>query len=88
MTRDEVKKLFKFIKLVYQNFEVTSEKVDAWYQLLREFDYEQVMANAEKHALSNTYPPTIADLVKQETKTNGRYVPDDFTLDYSAGEDR
>jgi hypothetical protein len=62
VTRDEVKEVFKVISSVYSQFEVTKEKVDVWYRLLKEQNPAVVMRNTERYVLENKFPPTIADL--------------------------
>lgn len=39
--------------------------VDSWYKLLKDFDYEQIKVNLEKHIMTSKYPPSIAELVNQ-----------------------
>lgn len=70
MTRDEVKELFKFLKYVYPNFEVSSEKVDIWTELLADQDFEEVMRRAKEYVTENKYPPTVADLYVSKTQQN------------------
>jgi Loader and inhibitor of phage G40P len=68
MNREQVKKLFKRIKDFYDLFEVSSEKVDIWTGLLKNFECEMVMNNLDRHIVSSKYPPTIADLVNEPEK--------------------
>lgn len=62
MNREDVKELFKLIKFIYPNFEVSSEKLDTWTRLMSDQDKRKVMRKAELHAKSNQFPPTIAHL--------------------------
>lgn len=62
MNREQVKELFKLINFTYPNFEVSSEKLDTWTRLMRHQDYEKVMKKAEKHIVTERFPPTIAHL--------------------------
>jgi hypothetical protein len=62
MTRDEVKDLFKMISSMYPTFEVSTGKIDTWARMMRKMDFDRVMAKAEKHALENKFPPTIAEI--------------------------
>lgn len=70
MTRDEVKELFKFLKYVYPNFEVSSEKVDIWTELLSDQDFSKVMERAKKHSLEHRFPPSIAEIRVYEPPQN------------------
>lgn len=62
MERTEVVELFKVIKDVYPNFEVSSERVNTWTRLLGDQDADVVIKNAERHAMNQKFPPTIAEL--------------------------
>lgn len=72
MTKKEVANILVFINSIYPNFEITQEKIDTWTFLLENQDFEKVMENAGKYAMSNKFPPVIADLIeiKRESKTN------------------
>jgi len=62
VNRDEVKEVFKVIRNVYSQFEVTSEKLDIWSQYLKDQNPAVIMKNVERFVLENKFPPTIADL--------------------------
>lgn len=62
MTKAEVFEILKFLKNTYYNFEVTQERIDTWYTLLKNNRYEVVMKNVERHALEKKYPPTISEI--------------------------
>jgi hypothetical protein len=62
MKRDEVKEVFKILKNIYPQFEVTSEKLDVWSGFLKDQNPAVIMRNTERYALENKFPPTIADL--------------------------
>lgn len=74
MDRKQVIEVFKLLKSVYPNFDVSTEKVDIWTRLLKDQNPAIVMKNAERYVLTQKYPPTIADL--RETNTESR--SDDF----------
>lgn len=50
------------ISHTYPNFEVTQEKIDVWYKLLRNQNPAVVMKNTERHILTSKFIPTIADI--------------------------
>lgn len=66
MNREQVKEVFKLLKNVYPQFEVSSEKVDTWTKMLQEQNPAIIMRNAERHVLENKFPPTIADLRERD----------------------
>jgi hypothetical protein len=77
MNREQVKSLFKRIKDFYGNFDVYSEKVDAWASVLKKYECEFVTNNLEQHILTNKFAPTISDLVTAPEKEipTGPVVP-------------
>lgn len=62
MNREQVKEVFRLLKNVYPQFEVTTEKLDTWTSLLKDQNPAVIMRNAERHVMDNKFPPTIADL--------------------------
>lgn len=62
MTKAQVLELFKLIKSIYPNFEVSQEKIDNWAWAMSKMDFDRVMARAHEHVLSNKFPPTIAEV--------------------------
>lgn len=70
MTREQVKELFKFLKYIYPNLEVSSEKLDIWTELLADQDFSKVMERAKKHSLEHKFPPSIAELRVYEPPAN------------------
>lgn len=84
MTRDEVKTIFKILVYVYPQFEVSSEKVDIWHDLLADESFETVLSNAKKHVKQKPFPPTIADLCRKEERPP---YYDEYVYDPNAGED-
>lgn len=62
MNRDQVKNLFKVLVKAYPSFEVDAEKVDIWTSIMKNMDYERVMARAQEHIQTNKFPPTIAEI--------------------------
>lgn len=62
MTKAEVLELFKLIKSIYPNFEVTQEKIDMWADVMKGMDFDRVMSRAKEHVTTNKFPPTIAEI--------------------------
>lgn len=76
MTRDEVKEIFKILNSVYPQFEVTKEKLDIWYGLLRDQNPAIVMRNTERYVLDSKFPPTIADLRERHSEAHNSNILD------------
>lgn len=62
MNREQVKEVFRLLKNVYPQFEVTTEKLDTWTALLKDQNPAVIMRNAERYVMDNRFPPSIADL--------------------------
>lgn len=64
MERDEFKILVKAMKAVYADatFIPDSDAFNVWYELLKDIPYNQAEIAIQKHMLTNTFPPRIADI--------------------------
>ncbi|HLG26735.1 MAG TPA: replicative helicase loader/inhibitor [Paenisporosarcina sp.] len=63
MTRNELKEVFRSLSLAYgQKFEVSTDKLNYWFEQLNSNTFEQVKKNANNHIKNSVFPPTIADL--------------------------
>lgn len=76
MTREEVKEIFKIIKNIYPQFEVTSEKLDVWSRFLKDQNPAIIMRNTERFVLDNKFPPTIADLRERKLEAYNSNILD------------
>lgn len=70
MNRSEVIELFKMLKDVYPNFEVSTQKVNTWSRLTKDMDYKRVVRKTEEHISSNKFPPTIAEIAAYAPEEN------------------
>lgn len=72
MNKEQIFEVLKLLRESYPNFEVTQSKIDVWYKLLKDQNPAAIMRNAERYALTQKFPPTIADLreVKNEARGN------------------
>ncbi|MBP1944638.1 replicative helicase loader/inhibitor [Cytobacillus luteolus] len=76
MTKREVAKILTQISITYKNrfsCEDPKEKLDIWYEMLCDQDYEAVMRNLNQHIKTNRFVPTIAELRVPEQETGSRY---------------
>jgi Loader and inhibitor of phage G40P len=62
LTKKDTLELFKFLKSVFPQFEVDQYKIDTWTSLLKDQNPAVVMRNAERYALENKFPPSVADI--------------------------
>ena len=67
MTRDETKKIIRFIADSYPNYRPSdiSETIDVWNMMLEEFSYQQVAVALKAYILTDTsgFAPSIGQLV-------------------------
>jgi hypothetical protein len=64
----------KTITNFYNQFTVSEAMVKAWHSVLVDYEIEMVMMNLKNHVVNSKFPPTVADLVKQETYKSSAYV--------------
>ena len=76
MKREQVIEVFKIIKSVYPNFEVSTEKVDIWTRLLKDQNPAIIMKNTEQYVLTQKFPPTIADLRENTSEARNNDILD------------
>ncbi len=64
MTKDQFKVLVKAMKAVYadKNFLPDYDAMNVWYTLLCDLDYEIVSKAIQKHMMSSSFLPTVADI--------------------------
>lgn len=62
MTKEETKQLFSRIIMSYENFTVTSEKVDYWNSILSDLPHKLAINNLDDYVRKNKFPPTMADI--------------------------
>jgi len=70
----EVIELFEAIKLRYDNFSCNKEKRQAWHDdHLKNIPFEVAMENLRRHAATEKWPPTVADLSRPLQEEDDRY---------------
>ena len=64
MIFDEFKILVKGMKAVYtsEKFLPDADSIKIWFSLLKDLEYAVLNAAIQKHMMTKTFPPTIADL--------------------------
>ena len=67
MTRAEFGKLVTVIRGVYRDKEFLNDKDSAeiWYSMLKDISYDQAKLAVAKHAMTNKWAPSVADLRAQ-----------------------
>lgn len=54
----------------------TPDQMEWWYDLLKELPYQTAMLALKKYALSNKFPPTIAELMEIAANLAAERLPD------------
>ena len=85
MSKKECYKLMDLIQVYYEKFQFDQHKLDAWYMVLQKYSYDEVQKKLLKFVVESPHPPKISDLVQQSS--GGRYIPHEFVLDLTAGEE-
>lgn len=83
MSFEDFKILAKGMKAIWpsERFLPDGDSVKIWYQLLKDLSYEVANAAIQKYALTNKFPPTIADLREQVVQM----MDYELTADWAAG---
>lgn len=71
---EDFKSVAKVLKSTYTgpNFLPDEDAVKAWYYMLKDINFEVLKAATYKYAMTNKFPPTVADLREAAlTVTNG-----------------
>lgn len=78
MNKKEVLDVIEAISNLYPGklkMEDAKGLVIAWHRVLKDFEFNNVMANLDAYAANNKFIPTVADLVKPPKIEIDRYVP-------------
>ena len=69
MTQEQFSTLVKGMKAMYPDPKFIADKyaADLWYQMLSDLPYEIANAAVQKHILTSSFPPTVADIRKAAT---------------------
>lgn len=70
MERNEVIELFKSITLAYPAFDVSTEKVNLWHDIMKDMEYSQVAARLKQHIMQSEYAPKIAEISVKPKQRN------------------
>lgn len=74
MNRDEVKKMFQKIQMIYPNFAATTEIINLWTGLFKDADINKVSFRLNKHLLNSEFPPKPADLYAKKNKRDPELI--------------
>jgi hypothetical protein len=83
MDKKQVVEIIKTIATLYGNkfkFDDPAAIVETWLKILKDYDFDIVMANLEDYVKSNHYPPSVADLVKTSAPKDRAIPTRDETL--------
>ena len=68
MTRDETKNILLYVQAYYPNFNVPDKTitVNAWYRVLKEYDYAHVQAGLDSYVRMDTsgFAPTVGEIIE------------------------
>lgn len=74
---EDFKTIVKVLKSTYtkQEFLPDAEAVTAWYYMLKDLDFEVLKAAAYKYAITQKFPPTVADLREMAVSVTAGDMP-------------
>jgi hypothetical protein len=78
MNKEQTFEVLTLIKDFYEHFEITQSKIDSWHLVLKHSDLEKVKSNLLNYCKENSFPPKVADLIKEKPKVLDRInaIPD------------
>lgn len=78
MTEEEFAVFADRLKTAFpkDNLLATDDQMDWWYDLLKELPFQTAMMSLKKYALSNKFPPTIAELMTIAADLMAERLPD------------
>lgn len=67
MKRDEFRKIVKGMKCIWTKYDFIpdQESFSIWYELLKDLPYEECNIAVKKYAMTNVFPPTVAEIREQ-----------------------
>ena len=74
---EDFKVVVKVLKSTYTgpNFLPDADAVKAWYYMLKDINFEVLKAAAYKYAMTNKFPPTVADLREMALSVTNGDIP-------------
>lgn len=72
MERERAKEVFKHLAACYPNWKVDQSIAKVWIDTLSNQDHENVWANVEEYKVSSEYPPSIAAIIKMNSRVESR----------------
>ena len=62
MERNQAIEILETINEIYPRFELTERKIKVLLPQLEKMDYDRVMKRLNDHIVSNSFPPTLAEI--------------------------
>jgi hypothetical protein len=74
MKQEQLITLMDMITNYYERFTVTEDRFSAWWEILKDYEFELCKKNLIRHASDSAFVPTIADLIKGHRDTSRTYA--------------
>lgn len=78
MNKKEVMEIIKSVSIYYQNkFKMDDPiaTIDAWYNILRDYEFEDINANLKEYVKHNHFAPSVSELIRLP-QAKDRALPD------------
>lgn len=72
MEKEQAKEIFKHLAACYPNWKVDQSIAEVWVKTLLNQDHENVWANVEEYKVSSEYPPSIAAIIKINSRIEAK----------------
>lgn len=85
MSFDDFKVLVKGMKSIWasERFLPDGDSIKVWYQLLKDLPYDLVNAAIQRYALTNKFPPSIAEIREQAALLMDRNLVNDWATGWN-----
>lgn len=73
MNQEKTVELMELITTYFERFQVSEQKFNAWYEILKDHEFESCRKNLIKHVKESSFVPTIADITKGSKDVSRNY---------------
>lgn len=83
MNKNEIKEIFKYLKVAYTNYEFKKEFFDYWEKELINYDFNDIMNRLKELMSDERYsyqPPLLDNVIKGLTRKNEKVIVEEKTM--------
>jgi hypothetical protein len=73
MNKKEVYEVLETIQQFHDRFEITQKRIDAWYEVLKDYDIKPILNKVIRIASTSKFVPSIAELIEGQYRELRNY---------------